>query len=375
MGYNYHKSHHGVAIMKAEQLKKDVTAKLNEELVWLDVREAPFDVYGLYDYKRDDFFRRLPDDVAAATSKDVAGLYKNTAGGRVRFSTDSDIIAIKAVYNDDTWVMPNMPLSGSAGFDMYRDLPTGSVYDGSFIPDKHVGENHGYEAQLTEDGKMCSYTICFPLYHNVIALYVGLKPNAEIRGGKKYKYDKPVLFYGSSITQGASASKPGNSYEAMASRAVDFDYINLGFSGACKAEPAIRDYICAQDMSIFVYDYDHNSPTPQYLVDTHAEFFKAFRSSHPMTPVIFMTRPDFDGRNEHDNTLRRNTVYTTFIEAFKGGDENVYFIDGERMYEGDMRDACSGDGTHPNDLGMYRMANTLIPVFRKIFAKLYDEQI
>ena len=66
------------------------------DVVFYDVRREPFAVYGLYDYQNQPDFKRCPDEVACATSEGVFYLYRNTAGGRVRFATDSRYIAIKA---------------------------------------------------------------------------------------------------------------------------------------------------------------------------------------------------------------------------------------------------------------------------------------
>ena len=56
-----------------------------------NVREEPFEVYGLYNYRTEKTFKRLPDELSNL-SWGIKNLYRNTAGARVRFSTDSDFI-------------------------------------------------------------------------------------------------------------------------------------------------------------------------------------------------------------------------------------------------------------------------------------------
>lgn len=114
-----------------------------------------------------------------------------------------------------------------------------------------------------------------------------------LKQAPKYAVKKPVVYYGSSITQGACASRPGNCYESILSRRLDCDYINLGFSGSAKGEDAIVDYIIGLDMSVFVMDYDYNAPTPEHLEKTHSKMFKAIRAEHPTLPIIIMPRPKF----------------------------------------------------------------------------------
>ena len=180
-----------------------------DDIVFIDVRRDPFSVYGLYDYKNQPVFRRLPEDVAMATNPGVHGLHIHTAGGRVRFSTDSPYIAIRCKMQSVTH-MPHMPLIGMSGFDLYEHKMGVDTYIRSFMPNWDM--KNGYESvqHIYNDGKMHDYTIHFPLYNDVISLEVGLKEGSALTGGAKYADIKPVVYYGSSITQGGCASRPGN---------------------------------------------------------------------------------------------------------------------------------------------------------------------
>src|SRR5690554_3472256 len=111
-----------------------VETSINEpDIRFLDVRQKPFRVYGLYNYKNEPVFKRMPDEVAAATSEGVAQLNLHTAGGRVRFSTDSRYVAIKAIMPFVT-KFAHMPLSGTSGFDLFIDEGSISTYYGTFMP-------------------------------------------------------------------------------------------------------------------------------------------------------------------------------------------------------------------------------------------------
>jgi hypothetical protein len=334
-----------------------VNTSINEpDIRFLDVRQDPFQVYGLYNYKEEPVFKRIPDEVAAATNEGVAQLYLDTAGGRVRFSTDSRYVAIKAVMPSVT-VFPHMTLSGTSGFDLFVDRDSGSTYYGTFMPP--VGMQDGYESILyfAEPGTK-NVTINFPLYNGVNTLYIGLQNSAQVGGGAEYAYKKPILYYGSSITQGGCASRPGNSYQAIISRQLNCDHINLGFSGSARGEDAIVDYMAALDIGVYVSDYDHNAPSVEHLAATHEKMYKKFRAKSPSLPVILVTKPDFD-KNRPDSILRRDIVYTTFMNAVRSGDQNVYFIDGERLFKDENRDCCTVDGCHPNDAGFLRMAEVI----------------
>ena len=103
-------------------------------------------------------------------------------------------------------------------------------------------------------------------------------------------------------------------YAAIIARRLDSDFINLGFGGSAKAEPAIMDYIAGLDMSVFVYDYDHNAPDAEYLKNTHYEGYRRFRAAQPDTPVIMASKVDYHSDAETNETRRR-----IVMESYKRG--------------------------------------------------------
>lgn len=338
-----------------------------------DVRQSPFEIYGLYKPQSEPVFKRIPDEVAKATSKGVMKLYLDTAGGRVRFSTDSPYIAIKAAFPflDQK---NHMSLLGSSGFDLYED------FDGEYVVSRFVGAfrpdlkgDTGFESVLRvpkSDGgpQMRHFTINMPPYNHVDSLYIGLSESAAVAGGKKYINDKPVVFYGSSITQGACSSRPGMNYQNIISRKYNIDYLNLGFSGNGKAEIPMVEYLASLEMSMFVSDYDHNAPTHEYLRETHARMYDMIREKQPTVPYLMLSRPDFD-RDYRDSELRRNVVADTFRYAREKGDKNVYYIDGEGIFRGPDEDLCSVDGAHPNDYGFAKMADSIAEMMKRAMRK------
>ena len=336
------------------------------DIKFFDVKEEPFKVYGLYNYKNEDVFKRLPDDIGENVNEKVKTLYRDTAGGRVRFSTNSKYVAVK-VTMPKIKKMHHMPLSGSAGFDLYLDNPenSDSMYIKSLMPP--VNAVDGYEAIFVFDDRRTRYlTINFPLYNEVSTLHVGLQEDSEIGEGMKYKKELPIVYYGSSITQGACASRPGNSFESMIARKLNLDYINLGFAGSALGEDIIMDYMADLPMLCFVSDYDHNAPLP-LLKETHCKLYKKIREKHPDIPYVMITRPDFKYNEASDDAKdRKDVVIDTFRYAREIGDKNVYFIDGESFFMGQWLDSCTVDSVHPNDLGFSMMAESILATFRLI---------
>jgi len=332
-----------------------ISTTLNEKNIeWHNVREEIFDIYGLYNPREEGPFKRLPRNIAEATSQGVLYLYRNTAGGRVRFCTDSNYIAIKCYSRYIR--MWNMGFVGSSGFDLYIDGEGGSTYYGTFtIPIEFKDE---YDAILYLPTGTKYVTINFPLYNDVNDLFIGVAEGSSIGHGKTYKYTTPVVYYGSSITQGGCASRPGNAYQHVITRMLDCDHINLGFSGGGKAEQAMCDYIADLDMSVFFMDYDHNAPNAEYLKNTHENLYLTVRKKHPDIPIIMTTKPDT--ARDPEVPKRRAIIYDTYSKALERG-ENVYFVDGGQAFGLEFRDSCTVDGCHPNDLGFIRMAQHFAP--------------
>ena len=205
-----------------------------------------------------------------------------------------------------------------------------------------------------------------PHFAEVKKLYIGLKKGSYLGKRKKYRNNKPIVFYGSSITHGAAAGRPGNTYENFISQKYNFDYINLGFAGNAKGETAMAEYISELDMCMFVCDYDHNAPDAEHLKATHYRFYEIIREKHPNIPYIMMTKPDFFTHPKED-AERRQVIIESYNKAIASGDKNVYFIDGESLFEGEFYESCTSDGCHPNDLGFYRMAQKIGAVVEEVF--------
>lgn len=330
-----------------------------EDIRFYDVRQQPFCVYGVF--YEDGKFRRLPEEVAQSVNSGVHRLHANTAGGRVRFITDSPYIAIH-VKMPSIGKMPHFAWTGSAGFDMYTKENGEERFALTFVPP--YGVQGGYESiHHFETAKTREVTIQFPLYSEVSEFYIGLKDTATVAEPKPYKIEKPIVYYGSSITQGACASRPGNAYTNIISRRFSCDHVNLGFSGSACGETKMAEYISNLEMSVFVYDYDHNAASPVHLKNSHEKMFKIIRKAHPDLPIVMMSRPVFYLK-EHEQQ-RLEVIKTTYENAKANGDNNVYILDGRTLMELAGNEGTVED-THPNDLGFVSMARALGNVLEKI---------
>ncbi len=329
-------------------------------LEFYNIKSSPIKVYGLWNPQDD--FRRMPQEIADKVSGAVAQKNREPSGGRIRFVTDSEKIAIrvklKAIPPDPTM----SPLVLSA-FDLYKVKNGKQEYMRSFM--QPVDGKEYYEGETkTGSTELTEYVLTLPNFNEVLDIEIGLTENAVLKETVGYKYENPVVFYGSSITQGAGASRSGNTYENFVSRALDTNYINLGFAGNAKAELPLAEYISKLNMAAFVFDYDHNAPDIEYLKSTHKPFFDVIRKANPDLPIVIMTKPD--GGYCDDNLARKDIIMETYLAARNNGDKNVYFIDGATFFAGDNRNDCTIDGCHPNDLGYYLMSKKIVDVLKNI---------
>lgn len=329
-----------------------IETKLNKsDIQFLDVRKSPFVVYGVF-YENGEF-RRMPEEVADKVSEGVKSLHRHSAGGRVRFKTNSPYLAIKAKF-DFIEKMPQESLTGSVGFDVYFENENNYFFK-NYLPPYEIEDE--YESVMDfPTNEWRAITLYLPSYSVLSELYIGVSENSEIKQPDHYLNDGRIVYYGSSITQGACASRPGNTYQNIISRRFNMDYINLGFSGNAKAEDAIANYISEMKMSLFVYDYDWNSPDIKHLQATHEKMFKTIRSKNPNLPIIVLSRPKCNLSAEEK--CRLQIIENTYTNAVVNGDTNIHFIKGA-----DLMSLAGDDGlvdsVHPNDLGFFSIAKVL----------------
>ncbi len=322
---------------------------------FFDAAEAPFGIYGV---KKDEKgYLRLSEDIAGRINSRARKFSSATAGGRVRFKTDSTYIAIR-VHLGDIYRISMLTLTASAGFDLYED----ERFLGSFNPPYEIQSGGVYEAVVNlGERRERELTVNMPSYSSVIELEIGIDGDATLSSHKKYKVERPIVFYGSSITHGACASRPGLTFPLMLSRRLDADIVNLGFGAGCRGETEIARYIGELEASAFVCAYDHNAPNKEKLAETHEAFFKALRSQAPKLPVVFVSRPDIEINEE--GSARFSVIKRTYDNAISEGDDNVYLLDGISLLD---RSELTNDGIHPNDIGEKVIADRLEIYLRKM---------
>ncbi len=325
--------------------------------------DDPIKLYGIEVINPEkEFFWRLPHEETVLVGDYLCDRSKSACGGRVRFRTNSKEVRIKLKLKSLS-VDICMAICASAGCDVYVGRGIGAKYVGLINPKEY--DNMYPETTVHLDGKMNEITVNLPRNEKIAGGWIEVEDDAQVLAPLPYTREGKLCFYGSSITEGGCCSRPGNAYTAVVARWLDSDYVNYGFSGHAMGEDAMADIIAKRDFSCFIYDYDHNAPSTEHLLNTHEPFFQKIRAAHPDMPVFMLSRPDYDNAPELSKR-NREVIRKTYANAIERGDKNVYFLDGESFFGTLGRDMCTVDGCHPNDLGFYRMAEAVYGAILKV---------
>lgn len=311
-------------------------------------------------------FCRLPSLVAEQLNRFAHEMYRCASGGRLHFVTDSRCVAVR-VELGSRFVFSHAPYLCTAGMDVYVRQRDTWHFAGALIPQDRGADAYEASVVLPEWIGACEVLINLPMYAQVKTLYLGVEAHSRVLSPRPERERRQVVFYGSSITQGGCAPRPGNNYPAILSRRLDFDFWNLGFSNGARGEDALVDYLCELPMDVLVCDYDHNADTVEELEKTHFRLYERFRAARPYVPILFSSAPFAHPSREF--LLRRELICNNVQRAWNSGDQLVAFVDGMNMFPPQLQEECSVDGLHPNALGMACIADAYELPLRRFLQK------
>jgi lysophospholipase L1-like esterase len=334
-------------------------------LQWMPVTSPKIDVAGLpwFQVNHNEFWR-LPASSRNTFPAAVWNLAMDSAGARIRFRTDSSTVAVRL-----EWPRPpgmrNMHFFGQSGVDLYVH----NTYWGTAVPDKDAAREKVYEHVYyrNQPRAMRDITIYLALYSPVKVLEIGLDKNAAIEFASPFAIAAPVVFYGTSITQGGCASRPGMSYQAILGRQLNLNHVNLGFSGNGKGEAALARAVSEIDAAAFVLDFAQNNGDVDSLAQVYDPFIGILRERHPDTPIVAIT-PIYaanEATGSQRNEQMRGLIRKVVSRRIAAGDTHLQLVEGTDLL-GPSRGDGLVDGTHPNDLGFQWMAEGLAERLRKV---------
>jgi len=323
------------------------------------------------------YYVRLPDTLTTNVNSGVRGMRNHTSGMLFRFRTDSKFLVIRHKPFNGWHGMGHMTEVGTSGWDVYRrDKPSGKW--------RFVASNHGAKAETDDQGtrvKRIAWKagdeciVNLPLYNGVKEFSLGIAPGAKIEAPAPWAsgVEKPVVFYGTSITHGGCCSRPGLAFVNRVGRDLDVPVVGLGFSGSGRMELEMADCLARIDASCYVLDclwnmsrprkgdgtafqdmesagYDENDPI-SVVRFRYEPFIRALRAKRPDVPIVMAEQCDvfMNGPSGKDRFVR--ALYEKLVAE---GWKNLVYLPKDEMYTGD----CEGtvDGCHPNDIGMESMS-------------------
>ncbi len=343
---------------------KAVESEQKAGWIWHDVREWGLEGKGWQDTA--EFYDRFPARAQKTVRPPVWDLSRHSAGMCVRFKTDATAISAKWTLRSDRLAMPHMPASGVSGLDLYTQDDAGKYHWlGTGIPKTAPDVEETLVTGLEPGTRL--YTVYLPLYNGVASLTLGVPQGTRFEPVAP-RTTRPIVFYGTSILQGACASRPGMAHTAILQRRLDYPVINLGFSGNGQMEQEVGDLLAELDPVAYVIDCLPNMSAD--LVRNRTEpLVKTIRRAHPQTPVVLVedrttgAAPFLKGREEM-HKVRRAALRTAFENLTGGGDRNLFYVKGDELLGSDGEGTV--DGSHPTDLGFVRYADVLEPVLRPL---------
>jgi GDSL-like Lipase/Acylhydrolase family/N-terminus of Esterase_SGNH_hydro-type len=336
------------------------------ELDWHDAKKFTVEGLGYSDLKSP--YDRLPARAENVVRDVVWNLSRDSSGVLVRFTTDTTAIHARWTLTNKTLAAPTITATASSGLDLYAKTDAGRWHWLGIGRPTKFPENTDALATGLPAGQR-EYMIYLPLRNAVASLEIGVPKGSVIsKAPARAAGSKSIVFYGTSITHGISASRPGMTHVAMLGRMFNREVINLGFSGNGKMEPEVTKFVAELDPAVFVLDCLPNMTAKD--IDERAETcVQTLRSAHPKTPILLV-----EDRNYANNFLKaarreRNETNHAAMRAVYAKMQRdkvpyLYYLKADNLLGQDGE--ATIDGSHPTDLGFMRQATEFQRALRKI---------
>lgn len=340
----------------AGELVAPEQGKLTGQERWYDIRLLGVEGQAWSDTAAP--FDRLPARAQSKVRGVVWNLSRQSAGLCVRFQTDAKQIQARWVLTSSSLAMPHMPATGVSGLDLYVKDDAGAW--------RWLA--NGRPAAVTNtatligglDGKLRDYLLYLPLYNGVKSVELGLPAAAKLLKADAYPagHEKPLVFYGTSITQGGCASRPGMVHTAILGRRFNRPVVNLGFSGNGQMEPAVGELLTEIDAAVYIIDCLPNL-NGKLVKERTEPLVQQLRAKRPDTPILLVedrtyTDAHLNADRAQNNAGNRRELKAAYERLKQAGVPHLYYLEGSHLLGDDDEGAV--DGSHPTDLGFFRQA-------------------
>lgn len=341
----------------------DVNKKAAADLDWHNVTEWGVEGRILPNQERRRWFDRLPSSAESSVTPSVWSLSRDSAGMMVRFKTDATAIHVHYKVTKSNLGMPHMPATGVSGVDLYARDANGK-WKWVQVTKPATQEVMAEIIKGLAPGER-EYAAYLPLYNGVEFMSIGVKKGSKFEG--LAPREKPIVFYGTSITHGACASRPGMVHTGILGRMLDMPIVNLGFSGNGRMDKAVGDYLVQIDAAAYVIDCLPNMG-PADVTAKCIPLVQQIRSAKPSIPIVLVEDRRFTNEwilpeKKQFHTDNHAALRAAFDKLSADGVGSLYYIHGDSLYGNDTEGAT--DASHANDLGFMRQAEIFEPVLRK----------
>ena len=337
--------------------------KADDGLSWHDVTTWGVEGRILPQQSRERWFDRFPVSAQNTVTSNVWNLSRHSAGMMVRFKTDATAIHVHYKLMRSNLAMSHMPATGVSGVDLYaRDSKGRWRWVQVTRPSTQEVKTQIVSGLAPGFREYAAY---LPLYNGVEFMSIGVGPKSKFEQLKPRS--KPIVFYGTSITHGACASRPGMVHTAILGRRYDMPVVNLGFSGNGKMDAAVGDFLTQIDAACYVIDCLPNM-NAQMVTQKCIPLVKQIREKKPDTPIILVEDRRntnswiLPARNAH-HTANHAALQKAFDSLKSDSITNLHYIAGDALYGDDTEGAT--DGSHASDLGFMRQADAFDPILRR----------
>jgi len=331
---------------------------------WFDLRSLQIE--GLPEGERAHPYDRLPARAETMVRPPVWSLSHDSAGIVARFHSDSTAIDVRWTLRKAKLAMTHMPATGVSGVDLYvrQDGKWRWVHNA-----KPQGIENSANLVRGLSGTTREYMLYLPLYNGVDTVMLGL--DAGCRVLRPAARSKPIVFYGTSITQGACASRPGMAHVAILGRRLDCPVVNFGFSGNGKLETPFVEFLGEIDAAVYVLDCLPNLNGAEVRART-VPFVRALRARRPTTPILLVedrsyADADFQPDRRQRNQSNRESLRACYQELQDSGVGGLVYLEGAGLLGSDGEGTV--DGSHPTDLGFMRQADAFERALRPLLPR------
>jgi hypothetical protein len=318
----------------------------------------------IHDSLKESPYDRLPFSYKKHVRKPVWDLSKSSAGLSIRFISNSSRISAKwEVLNNNE--MNHMPDTGIKGIDLYYKTDKGWQYLATGRPQGLKNEYNLIQNMTNEERE---YKIYLPLYDGIKNIEIGIDENSFIRKGD-INFKNTIVFYGTSITQGGCASRPGMIHTNIISRKLNVDVVNFGFSGNGRMEQPIGELISQMKPLFYVIECMPNMIEPQNITNNTIPLVDTIRKGNPDAPIIFVDLFDYSFSALNSNAKNKkegmNAALKSEFEKMQNKSyQNIFYVNSKNSIGSDMEGTV--DGVHFTDLGYMRYSSFLIDKFKEL---------